>query len=196
MSIPVNWAADKLADAAVRWFKRYRQTDDLSRLVKAATGPSAQLSRDEVKKLAKLLEDEETWHQLGGSDVTHLTDRIAACLPSGTREVADAISRGLLEFAVFDLERDVFQKVVQARLQQMTDQASALDEALFRMHEDLYHLVDEVKDLFKLVSDRLPPGRANLGEIKVYLKGLIDWLNTDPWPRDDRGWAALFSPRP
>jgi hypothetical protein len=192
--IPVNWATDKLAGAALHWFKRCTQMDDLSRLVKAAAGPSARLSRRGIKRLGKLLEDEQTWCQLAGSDVTHLTDRIAACLPSGAREAAGAIARGLLEFAVFDLQPAVFQKVVQARLQQMTEQASALDEALFRMHEDLYHRVDEVKDLVKLVSDQLPPGPASLGEIKIYLKGLIDWLNTDPWPRDQRLGGPVLTP--
>ena len=46
-------------------------------------------------------------------------------------QAAEAIARGLLEFAVFDLQPEIFQKVVLARLQQMSDQASALDEALF-----------------------------------------------------------------
>jgi hypothetical protein len=194
VALPVNWAAGKLAGAAVRWFRRCRQTDDLSRLVRAAAGPSAQLSRDEIKKLANLLEDEETWRQLSGSDVNDLTGRVATCLSSDARMAADAIARGLLEFAVFDLQPDVFQRVVQARLRQMTGQVSALDEALFRIHEDLYQLVDEVKDLFGLVSDRLPAGPANLREIKIYLNSLIDWLNTDPWPRHLRLGGPVLTP--
>lgn len=92
------------------------------------------------------------------------------------------------------LEPEIFQKVVLGRLRQMTDQASALDEALFRMHEDLYRLVDDGKDLFKLVSDRLPPGPADLGEIKIYLKALIDWLSTDPWPQDPRLGGPVLVP--
>ena len=49
VALPVNLVADKLAGAAVRWFKRLRQTDDLSRLVKAAAGDlgPAQPHRDQ-----------------------------------------------------------------------------------------------------------------------------------------------------
>ena len=56
VALPVNLAADKLVGAAKRWLQRFRQTDDLSRLVKAAAGTSVQLSRDEIKDLRKLLE--------------------------------------------------------------------------------------------------------------------------------------------
>ena len=205
IALPVNWAADKLADAAVRWFKRFRQTDDLSRLVKAAADTSVQLSRDEISNLRELLKQEQTWSLLADGKLTEkvqaLTGQIADCLPprdgrtaEDAREAAGAIARGLVEFAIFDLHPEIFQKVVLARLQQMTGQASALDEALFRMYKDLYHLVDEVKGLFKLVSDRLPPGPADLSEIKIYLKTLIDWLNTDPWPQDQRLGGPALTP--
>ena len=201
VALPVNLAADRLAGAAVRWFKRFRQTDDLSRLVKAGAGTSAGLSRAEIKDLRGLLEEEDTWRQFGGCDVTHLTDRIAACLesrddrtPEDSRAAAEAIARGLLEFAVFELEPQTFQKVALARLQQMTNQASALDSALFRMHKDLYHLVDVRKDLFQQVMDRLPPGPADLGEVRIYLETLIDWLNTDPWPRDLQLGGPVLTP--
>ena len=205
VALPVNLAADKLADAAVRWLKRLRQTDDLSRLVKAAAGTSVQLSRDEIRDLRKLLESEQTWSLLAGGrlheKLEELTGKIADCLlardgrtAEDAREAAGAIARGLVEFAVFELQPEIFQKVVLGRLQQMTDQASALDEALFRMHKDLYRLVDDAKDLFKLVSDRLPPGPADLGEIKIYLKTLIDWLNTDPWPQDQRLGGPVLTP--
>ena len=139
VALPVNWAADKLAGAAVSWFKRLRKTDDLSRLVKTATGTSIDLNGAEFKDLRKLLEKKETWSLLAGRMVKDLADQIAACLPArGGRSTEDScaaagnIARGLLEFAVFDLEPDTFQKVVLARLQQMTDQASAVDKALYR----------------------------------------------------------------
>ena len=205
VALPVNMAADKLANAAVRWLKRLRQTDDLSRLVKAAAGTSVQLSRDEIKDLQKLLEKEQTWSLLAGGrlheKLQELTGKIADCLSArdgrtvaDARDVAGAIARGLVEFAVFELQPEIFQKVVLGRLQQMTDQASALDAALFHMHKDLYCLVSDVKDLFKLVSDRLPPGPADLGEIKIYLKTLIDWLNTDPWPQHQRLGGPVLTP--
>ena len=198
--LPVNWAADKLATAAVSWFKRLRQADDLSRLVKAADN-TVQLSRAEVKAVRKLLEDENTWRQLGGREVAQLSNRIADCLAphdgrtvKDSREAAEIIARGLLEFAISDLDPDTFQKVVLARLQQMTDQASALDKALYDLHSDLYACVDDATDLLKRVIDSLPPGPAGRGEITIYLKHLIDWLDTDQWPKDARFGGPVLTP--
>jgi NACHT domain len=204
VGLPVNWAASKLADAALRWFKRLRKTDDLSRLVKAAVGPSIDLSKDEFGALREFLEKEETWALLATGilkeRLDELTTQVAGCLlprpgrtAADSREAAEAIARGLVEFAVFELEPEIFQKVVLARLGQMINQASALDQALFRMHKDLYHTVDEVRDLFIQVSDRLPPGPADIGEVKIYLKTLVGWLNADPWAQDPRlgGWVLI-----
>jgi hypothetical protein len=193
VALPVNMVADKLADAATRWFRRFRQTDDLSRLVKAAAGSSAQLSRDEIASLRKLLAKESTWSMLAAGPLSEKLAELTAAIASflspragrtaeGARESAAAIARGLIEFAVFDLQPDIFQRVVLARLQQMTEQATATDQALFRMHIDLYNLVDSARDLFELVRDRLPPGPAGRGEIRIYLMALVNWLSTDPWP--------------
>ena len=67
------------------------------------------------------------------------------------------------------------------RLERMeTEQASALDKALLGLHARFASVMEQLK----LVLDRLPPGPAHRGEIEVYLRTLIDWLNTDPWPRD------------
>jgi lipopolysaccharide biosynthesis regulator YciM len=205
VALPVNLVADKLTDAAARWFKRLRQTDDLSRLVKAATGTSVELSRAEMTALRKLLEQEQAWRLLAAGPLANglaeLTGRIAACLPARDGRTAEdaaaaasVIARGLVEFAVFDLQPEVFQKVVLARLQQLSDQASALDEALFRVHKDLYALVGDAQELFRQVMDRLPPGRADLGEVRIYLTALIDWLNTDPWPQDPRLGGPRLTP--
>ena len=205
VALPVNLVADKLTGAAVRWFKRLRKTDDLSRLVKTAADSSVDLNDNEFKALRKLLEKEQTWNLLAGGKlnekVWELTGKIADCLPprdsrtpEDARQAAGAIARGLLEFAVHDLQPEIFQKVVLARLQQMADQASALDEAVFRMHKDLYHLVEEVNDLFKLVSDRLTTEPADLNEIRIYLRTLIGWLNSDPWPHDPRLGGPVLTP--
>ena len=64
-ALPVNWVADALAGAAQRWFKWLRQTDDLSRLVRAATGASVDLARAEFDAVRHVLEDKETWNLLG-----------------------------------------------------------------------------------------------------------------------------------
>ena len=71
-----------------------------------------------------------------------------------------------------------------------TGQASALDEALLGLHARF----DSVMEQLKLVLDRLPPGPARRGEIAVYLRTLIDWLNTDPWPRDPQFGGPVLTP--
>ncbi len=168
VAVPVNWAADALAGAAQRWFKRLRRTDDLSRLVRAATGSSVDLTQAEFGALRKLLEDQQTWSVAGRGTVEDLATRIAACLPPRDGRKADdshaaalTIARGLIEFAVADLEPELFQQVLMARLQRMeTGQASELDREMFDLHADLTAGFDSVMDQLKLVLDRLPPGPA------------------------------------
>ena len=46
----------------------------------------------------------------------------------------------------------------------------------------------------KLVLDRLPPGPAGRGQIEVYLRTLIGWLNADPWPRDPQFGGPVLTP--
>ena len=199
VAVPVNWAAGSLAGAAQRWFKRLRRADDLSRLVRAATGTSVDLTQAEFGALRKLLEDQQTWSVAGWGTVEDLATRIAACLPLREGRTADdshaaalTIARGLIEFAVADLEPKLFQQVLMARLQRMeTGQASALDEALLGLHARF----DSVMDQLKLVLDRLPPECAGRGEIAVYLRTLIDWLSSDPWPRDPQfGGGTVLAP--
>src|ERR1022692_4724357 len=198
VALPVNWAADALAGAAQRWFKRLRRTDDLSRLVRAATGTPVDLTQDEFDVVRKLLEDQQTWSVAGRGTVEDLADRIAGCRPPRDGRTADdshaaalTIARGLLEFAVADLDPKLFQQVLMARLQRMeTGQASALDKALLGLHARF----DSVMEQFELVLDRLPPGPARRGEIAVYLRTLIDWLNTDPWPRDPQFGGPVLTP--
>jgi hypothetical protein len=205
VALPINLVGGKLATAAVRWFKRLRQTDDLSRLVKAAADSVVPLDRDEIGNLRALLEKKQTWSALAdgrlNEKLRELIDQVAGCLPprdgrteEDAREAAWGIVRGLLEFAVYDLQPEIFQKVVLARLQQMTNKAGALDEALFRIHKDLYQLVDDVQDLFSGVMDRLQPGRADLNEVRIYLNTLISWLNTDPWPEDPQLGGPRLTP--
>src|SRR5690349_12048109 len=107
VAVPVNWAADALASAARRWFKRLRREDDLSRLVGAATGIFVDLTQSEFDAVRKLLEDQQTWSLAGRGTVEDLAARIGSCLPPrGGRTAEDShaaaltIARGLLEFAV------------------------------------------------------------------------------------------------
>ena len=200
VAVPVNWAADALAGAAQRWFKRIRRTDDLSRLVKAAAGTSVDLSDGEFAAMRRVLEDKRTWTLLSHGTVDDLAARIASSLRDGraadvSYAAAMAIARGLLEFAVADLEPKLFQQVLLARLQRMeTAQATTLDEAMLTIQADLVmrleaqgdldaHRFTELMGHLKRVLDRLPPGQAHQAEIAIYLKSLIQWLSTDPWPR-------------
>ena len=58
-ALPVNWAGDALAVAAQSWFKQLLGKDDLSRLVKAATGSSVDLTHAEFRAVRKLLADQQ-----------------------------------------------------------------------------------------------------------------------------------------
>lgn len=202
VALPVNWAADSLADAAQRWFRRLRRTDDLSRLVRAATGTSIHLTKPEFDSVRQLLEAQQTWTLAGHGTVEDLAARIAECLPPGngrtsedSRAAAMTIARGLLEFAVADLDPKLFQQLLLTRLQRMeTDQASALDQALFDLHADLTARFADVMGSLKRVLDRLPPGPARRAEVAVYLTVLISWLNSDPWPRDRRFNGPALTP--
>jgi hypothetical protein len=201
VALPMNWTADALVSAAKRWFKRFRRMDDLSRLV-AAAGASIDLTQAEFIAVRRLLEDQRTWTLLGHGTVADLATQIADCLPPQNGRTAEdshaageTIARGLIEFAVAGLDPKLFQQVLLVRLQRMeSGEASALDEAMFSLHADLIVGFASVMGEFKRVLDRLPPAPAQRGEIVVYLKALIDWLSTDPWPRDRRFNGPALAP--
>jgi hypothetical protein len=201
VGLPVTMAGDALAGAALRWFQRVRHTDDLSRLVRSATGNSVELSRPEFNDVRKLLQDPETWRSLGQGTEADLAARILPWLPArdsrtaaDSQAAADTIAHGLLEFAVADLEPKLFQKLLLARLARLEkNQAEEFDEALLRMHADLVARLAAQGELdaerfaellghLKQVLERSPPGPADRGEIVIYLNTLIGWLSTDPWP--------------
>src|SRR5579863_8387638 len=202
VAVPVNWTAAMLAGAARGWFRRLGRADDLSRLVKAATGTSADLSKDEFAAVRQLLEDQQTWDVAGRGTVADLASRIALCLPpregrtaAGSQAAALTIARGLLEFAVADLEPKQFQQLLLTRLQRLqTDQASALDRALVDLHADLAAGFSGVMSDLRRALDRLPPGPAGRAGIVVYLTTLIDWMNADPWPTDQRFGGPVLAP--
>jgi len=201
VGLPVTMAGDALAGAAVRWFKRIRHTDDLSRLVRAATGNSVELSRSEFNDLRKLLEDPQIWRSLGDGTEADLAALIIPRLPArdgrtvqDSQAAADTIAHGLLEFAVADLEPKLFQKLLLSRLSRLEkNQADGFDEALLQLHADLVvrlaaqgeldagHFA-ELLGYLKRLLERSPPGPAGPGEIVIYLNTLIRWLSTDPWP--------------
>jgi tetratricopeptide (TPR) repeat protein len=201
VAVPVGWAADALANLAQRWFRRIRRVDDLSRLVQAA-GISARLSGSEFESVRRLLEGAEAWQVLGRGTVEDLAALIASCMPPGdgrstedSHAMALAIARGMLEFAVFNLEPGMFQRVLLVRMQRMeTSQATALDEALLRLHADLAAGFGDVVGQLGRVLDRLPPGPAGRGEVAVYLKTMIGWLNSDPWPGHRRFGGPVLTP--
>jgi hypothetical protein len=202
VAVPVNWGTNVLAGAARRWFERLRRTDDLSRLVRAATGSSVDLTRAEFDAVRRLLEDQQTWVLLGQGTVEDLASEIAACVPPRDgRTAADShtaaltIARALLEFAVADLDPKLFQELLLRRLERLeAGQASALDTALLGLHADVMARFADVAEQLERVLDRLPPGPAHWGEITLYLQALIDWLSTEPWLLDPQFGGPVLAP--
>jgi hypothetical protein len=210
VGLPVTWAATDLAGAAGRWLRRLRRSDGLSRIVRAAAGDDVGLSDAEFAAIRCLLEEESTWVVVGRGTVEDLAKQIAACLPGradgGSLAAARGIAAGVLEFAVRDLEPELFRQVLFARLDRMqADQASTLDQALLGVHADLAAQLAgrdaanaerfaRMMGQLGRVLDRLPPGPADQGEVAVYLARLIWWLNTDPWPLDKRFDGPALTP--
>ena len=110
VALPVNWTAGALANAANRWFQRVRRTDDLSRLVSAATAASVTLSDQQFQAVRRLLEDKRTWATISRGTAQDLASEISTCLQQYGCSSNDAdstgviVARGLLEFTVADLE--------------------------------------------------------------------------------------------
>jgi hypothetical protein len=186
--LPLNWTADGVAGAVSGCFRRVLKQDELGRLVRAATGTSADLSNAEFSALRRLLEDRETWSALiGRGTLEDLAVRISSCVPPCDGRTAGdsymsalAIARGLLEFTYADLGPQSFQRVLLARLQRIDDrQADAFDEVMLGLQAGIADVMDQLKQ----VLDRLP-GPAGRGDLVIYLRTLIDWLGFDPWPRE------------
>jgi hypothetical protein len=210
-ALPVNWSAGQLGGLASRWLDRIRHEDGLSRLILAAD-PPVRLTRSDLAAVRRLLKDPQTWQLMGGGTVEDLAIRIGACLPGvedagGDRMIAGrAIARGLVEFAVFNLEPELFQRVLMTRIARMeTRQGNKLDEVVLQLHAGLAAFfanqgeadelrVHRVLTQLAVVLDRLPPGPAGVDEVSVYLAALIGWLNADPWLRDPRLGGSVLTP--
>jgi hypothetical protein len=209
VGLPGTWAEADLAGAANRWFRRLRRSDGLSRIVRAAAGSGVDLSDAEFVGVRRLLEQESTWVQLGSGPVEDIAARIASCLPGradgASLAAGRAIAAGLLEFTVRDLEPELFQQVIFARIDRLeARQASALDEAILGVHADLAALLahrdaddarfGRVMGQLGLVLDRFPAGPAGRAELTVYLVALARWLNSDPWPQDTQPTGPPLTP--
>jgi hypothetical protein len=81
VGVPVNLAGNAGATAAQRLFRRFRRTDDLSRLVKAVSGTAVDLTKEEFSAVRQLLEAPVTWQALGECSVEDVADWIGTCLP-------------------------------------------------------------------------------------------------------------------
>jgi NACHT domain len=200
VGVPVTWAASMLAEKSRRWFQWVRRSDDLSRIVRAATDGHVDLTRAEFDAIRDLLGQESTWDNLGQDGVEHLASRIAKCLEEEdegeSRRAGGAIAAGLLEFVVGDLEPEWFQRVVFARLARLEGlqggAASALDKAmsdlatLVASRETDDNRIRQISEQLGLVLERLQPRRAGCREVMIYLGVLIQSLKFDPWPADNR----------
>jgi hypothetical protein len=211
VALPVNWSAERLAGLARRWLDRIRREDGLSRLVLAAD-PLVCLTGSELAAVRRLLEEPGTWRLIGGGTVEELAGMISKCLLEAQDAEGDpamagrAIARGLVEFAVFNLEPELFQRVLMARISRVeARQAERLDQAILQLHADLaawlacQSQADELRNrrIFAqlgLVLDRLPPGPAGPDDVCFYLATLIRWLSQDPWPQDPRLGGSALAP--
>ena len=205
VGLPVTWAASELANASRRWFQRLRRSDDLGRIVRAATDDDVDLTRAEFSAVRDLLKQENTWTSLGRGTVEDLADRIAECLQGRARaeslQAGRAIAAGLLEFATGDLEPEWFQKVLFARLARLeTGQAGALDRAmtglavLLDCREIDGRRLGQMTGQLDLILARIPPGPADRREVMVYLAALIRWLNSDPWTQGSQWTQQALTP--
>ncbi len=195
VTLPAGRNADVLAGAARRWFRRFRQISDLCRLVQLATGVSIVLTRDEFDAVRQLLADQQTWVTFGTGPVEGLASWMTGLLPPQDGRTAEdshaaalVIMRGLLEFALAEMEPRTFQKVTVARLMRMeTGQASMLDEALSDFHSDVAARLDwierqpqEGEDVIaqgaSSPSWQFPRGMAGTGLARLRIHG--------------RGWAV------
>ena len=139
----MTWAAGRIGGLAHQWLERIRHEDGLSRLVLAAD-PPVHLTGGELAAVRRLLENPKTWKRISSGTVEDLAVEISACLPVGKDAGGDplaagrAIARGLLEFAVFDLEPELFQRVLMARIARLEgSQADRLDEAMLELSANL-----------------------------------------------------------
>jgi hypothetical protein len=213
VALPIDWTAGQLSGVARQWLERFRHVDGLSRLVQTA-GTSVHLTQAQFASVRRLLEEPQTWLLIGSGTVEDLVREISACFAkSGDSDERDlvmarAIARGLLEFAVFDLEPELFQRILLARIARLEAGVSAaLDHAMLRLNADLVawfaHDHQEDEQRFRCIMtqlgqalNRLPPAPAGRQEVALYLATLIRWLGTDPWPRDPRlGGPVLTRPR-
>jgi hypothetical protein len=205
IGLPVTWAASELASASRRWFQRLRRSDDLSRIVRAATDGDVDLTRAEFAAVRDLLGQESTWTTLGRGTVEDLANRIAECLQGRAEDeslqAGRAIAAGLLEFTAGDLEPEWFQKVFFARLARLeTNQASALDRALTSLavlldcREADNRRLGHIPGQLDLILDRIQPGSADRREVMVYLAALIRRLNSDPWTQGSRETHPALAP--
>jgi NACHT domain len=210
VGLPATWAASELARAARQWFRRLQRSDGLSRIIQAAAGGEVDLSGEEFDAIRDLLSAESTWTLTESQSLEDLAVLIGSCLAARSAPSAlaagRAIAGALLEFAFRDLEPEWFQQVLFARLERVrVDQASALDQAMTRLHADLTaqfacrDAVDTGRSeammgLLARALDRLPPSPADEGEVALYLATLARWLNTDPWPQDSRFGGPTLTP--
>jgi hypothetical protein len=78
------------------------------------------------------------------------------------------------------------------RLSDLPDQVAA--RVLNAWREAQAAVADQPDSDVTRVLDRSPPGPAGRQELVVYLKTLIERLNSDPWPRDRRFAGPVLTP--
>jgi hypothetical protein len=206
VGLPVTWTAQRLAGPAKRWIEEALGRDeDTLRALTAAAGVG-DLSPTELSALRELLSLDATWNQVAGGTTEDLEQLVASCFPPGearsaeeVKDLAAAVARNLLGFQLSDLDEDMFREYLAGLLERLRmDTLDGIDEAFLQFHDDLVSTQDQTRryfgKLFAFLRDRLPPGPAGPRVLRIYLMGLIDKLDDDPWPIREN--VNAVAPRP
>jgi hypothetical protein len=206
VAMPVTWTASRMGAAARRWVNSVLdQGEDTLRALSATPGGS-RLTKSELVALTALLSDDATWRRVAGENTDYLEDLVAACFPptdsrspDESKHLASAVVMNLVGFQLSELDDDMFREYLAGLLERLHGQSlTHIDETFLKIHDDIVTGHAQTRryfgKLFAFLRDRLPPGPAGARVLRIYLIGMIDYLDDDPWPTREE--AAASAPRP
>jgi hypothetical protein len=116
--LPANWPIVRIADAATRWFRRFRSAADLSNLITAATDERADVAENDFLALRDILKDPATW-STASYPIEMLVEDISSGPATVTLVQGRAVVRAVLRCALAELDPDAFEQVLIAGLERM-----------------------------------------------------------------------------
>nr|WP_238538830.1 hypothetical protein [Candidatus Microthrix parvicella] len=203
---PVSWTAQRMGTSGKRWIDEVLGRDEETLRALSAASGGGDLTPTELSALKELLSEEDTWIRVAEGTTDDLEQLVASCFPpTQTRsaeegkDLAAAVANNLLGFQLSDLDEGMFREYLAGLLERLRkDTLHGVDEAFLQIHDDLVSTQDQTRryfgKLFEFLRDRLPPGPAGARVLRIYLIGMIDYLDDDPWPTREE--AAASAPRP